>query len=72
MTTPGEIIDGLGCTLVQLPDDSLPAGAIVLIKYVDESGDVGLLCSFSDGLSWLERVGMLAYANAIEQWPEAD
>lgn len=31
-----------------------------------------MFCSFSDNLSWLERVGMLAYANAIEQWPEAD
>jgi hypothetical protein len=72
VSTPGEIIDGLGCTLEELPDSSLPAGAIVLIKYVDDAGDVGLLLSFSDGLSWLERVGMLAYANAIEQWPEAD
>lgn len=72
MNTPGEIIDGLGCTIEELPDDCLPAGAVVLIKYVAEDGDVGMLCSFSDGLSWLERVGMLAYANAIEQWPEAD
>lgn len=62
----GDLVDGLGVR-ASIDPEELPAAAIVLLKVVDADGDVRLQLAYSDGLSWLERVGMIAYANAFEQ-----
>ena len=67
MTTLGQIVDNLGAKLGEGWDDSmLPAGCVVLLAAIDDEGDPVLIARFSERLSWLERVGMIAYANALE------
>ena len=67
MTTLGQIVDNLGATLGDGWDESfLPAGCVVLLAAIDDEGDPVLVARFSERLSWLERVGMIAYANALE------
>lgn len=65
----GDVIDGLDVDIT-LTDDDLPAAAIVLLKVVEPDGRVRLAIGYSTGLSWLERVGMVAQTNAIELAPE--
>lgn len=67
MTTLGQIVDNLGAELGDGWDESfLPAGCVVLLAAIDADGDPVLVARFSERLSWLERVGMIAYANALE------
>ena len=71
MTEPiGNLIDSLGVTREPV-DGELIAGAVVLLKTVDADGDVGLSIAWSDGMSWIERVGMLHVAREVEM-PEGD
>jgi hypothetical protein len=66
MTEPiGNLLNSLGIDL-DLDDDELVAGAIVLLKTVDADGDVGMRIRWSDGLGYLERIGMLHASRAIE------
>ena len=61
----GQLLDSLGLDL-DLDDGELVAGAIVLLKTVDEDGDVGLRIRWSDGMGYLERMGMLHAGQLIE------
>lgn len=61
----GNLLNSLGIDL-DLDDDELVAGAIVLLKTVDTDGEVGLRIRWSDGLGYLERIGMLHASRAIE------
>lgn len=60
-----EAIAHLGIT-IDIPDDELIAGAVVLIKTVDEENKVALFQRCAPGMSWLERYGMLQAAADIE------
>ena len=61
----GDLLNSLGIDL-DLDDGELVAGALVLLKTVDEDGDVGLRIRWSDGLGYLERIGMLTAGRVIE------
>lgn len=63
--TVGELVDTLGVDY-SLPEGSLAAGAVVLLKVIDAEGGVTLSICNSDGLSWIEKIGMLNAAAAIE------
>ena len=66
MTTLGQIVDNLGCELGDWADGTLPSAAVVLLVGIDPDGDPILHARFSEGMSWLERVGIIAAANADE------
>lgn len=59
----GSILDSLGITATR-EEGELVAGAVVLLKTVQPDGSVALEHCISDGLSWIEAIGM---ARAAEQ-----
>ncbi|MCX5601612.1 hypothetical protein OOK29_26020 [Streptomyces phaeochromogenes] len=59
------MIDGLGVE-ARIAEGELVAGAIVLLKVLDAEGSTRLTLASSDGLGWIERVGMLRVAEATE------
>jgi hypothetical protein len=61
----GDVINGLGIEAT-LDEGELVAGAIVLLKVIDADGDVRLSATYSDGLSWIERTGMVHVAETME------
>lgn len=61
----GNLLDSLGVDL-DLDDGELVAGAVVLLKTVDEDGEVGLRIRWSDHLGYLERIGMLTAGRIVE------
>lgn len=61
----GQLIDALGIEATVGPGE-LVSGAIVLLKVVQEDGSTRLNLTYSDGLGWIERVGMLRVAEQIE------
>lgn len=66
----GDVIDGLGITAT-VDEGELVAGAMVLLKVIDNDGDTRLSLTHSDGLGWIERAGMLRVAERIESDHEA-
>lgn len=62
----GPILDGLGVTL-DLDDGDLIASVIVLAKVVDADGLVSLYVGDSEGLSWIDQMGLLAAAQNVVQ-----
>jgi len=62
----GQIINGLGVTADTLADDTLVSDALVLMKCIAPDGGVTLLLAHSDGMSWIERLGMLHVAVGCE------
>lgn len=61
----GDLIDSLGVT--HSPEDGeLVSDAIVLLKVHDPDGTVGLRFLRSDGLSWIEAIGILRVAEKTE------
>lgn len=60
----GPIVDGLGITL-ELDDGDLVASAVVLAKVVTADGRTTLLIEDSEGMSWLDQLGMVAAADSI-------
>lgn len=67
----GPIIDGLGCT-TSLEEGDLVAAAVVVMKVIEPNGTVRLSITWSDGLGWIERLGMLRAAERIDLPVEAD
>lgn len=63
----GQILNGLGVTAESLSGDELVSDALVLMKVIAPDGSVTLLHAYSEGMSWIERLGMLHAAVAIEQ-----
>jgi hypothetical protein len=61
----GDVINGLGIT-ARLDEGELVAGALVLMKVVDNDGDTRLSLAYSDGMGWIERIGMLRVAESVE------
>lgn len=64
--TLGEIIDGLG-TVVDLDGGDLCSAAVVVLKSVDMEGGTSLHLGWSDGLDWVDRLGMLRVAVLNEE-----
>ena len=62
----GNLIDALGVEYTPR-DDDLVSGAVVLLKVIQSDGSVRLHSCWSDGLSWIERLGMLRAAERDEQ-----
>lgn len=61
----GDLLDSLGVTYD--PDDGdLVASAVVLLKVIDADGVVVLRMCPSDGISWIDKLGMLRAAEIIE------
>jgi hypothetical protein len=63
--TIGHVLDALNVT-ARVDEGELVAGAVVLLKILQEDGDTRLSMTYSDGLGWIERVGMLRVAEVIE------
>jgi hypothetical protein len=61
----GPFLDGLGIT-TSLEEGDLVPDAIVILKRVNAQGDVSLSVAWSEGMSWLERRGMLRVAEQME------
>jgi hypothetical protein len=60
----GDLLDSLGVT-ADIDDGDMVPSALVLLKAVGEDGTVGLTLAPSEGLSWLDQLGMLAAAQSI-------
>jgi hypothetical protein len=63
--TLGQILDGLGCTPTFEQDD-LVESAVVVMKIVEPDGTVRLSITWSDGTSWIERLGLLTAAKHLD------
>lgn len=64
-TPIGEILDGLGVRATQNEGD-LVSDALVILKVVEPDGGVRLSLAWSEGMSWIERLGMVTAAQALE------
>lgn len=67
----GSVIDGLGVTM-RIEDDDLVSDVMVIAKVVDGNGNVRLSTAWSDGMSWIERLGMLAATQSVETPPAGE
>ena len=61
----GELIDQLGVTQ-QVEQDETVCGAVVLLTVQEPDGHLSLRCAWSDGMSWIERIGLLRAAERAE------
>lgn len=61
----GDLLDSLGVTHTP-DDDELVAGALVLMKVIDADVDVSMRLAWSDGMGFIERIGMLRLAERVE------
>lgn len=62
----GQIVNGLGISADSLAEDVLVSDAVVLMKCIHSDGTVTLFMAHSDGMSWIERLGMLTAAEKLE------
>jgi len=70
----GPILDGLGVT-IDLDEGALVENALVLGKVVQPDGTVTLMATYSDGMSWLEQLGLIAAAKQMTDgtpWQHGD
>ncbi|WP_300680737.1 hypothetical protein [Nocardioides sp.] len=66
MSTPmGQLIDSLGVTH-EPADGELISDVVVLLKVITPDGRVCLRQAWSEGMSWIERIGMLRAAELSE------
>lgn len=62
----GDLLDALGVR--HSPEEGeLVEGAVVLLKTVGADGRVGLRVAYSDGISWIERIGMLRVGMVVDE-----
>ena len=61
----GRLIDSLGVTHDVRPDEQV-CGAVVLLTVQESDGHVSLRCAWSDGMTWVERLGLLRAAERAE------
>ena len=61
----GELIDQLGVTQEVAADENV-CGAVVLLTVEEPDGHLSLRCSWSQGMSWIERIGVLRAAERAE------
>lgn len=64
----GPIIDGLGITF-ELNDGDLIASALVVAKVVNAEGKVTLLIADSEGMTWLDQLGLITAASDLIRAP---
>jgi hypothetical protein len=57
----GQIVDSLG-TSMSIREGDMVTDTIVIAKVVEDDGTVRLSMGWSDGMSWIERLGMLTAA----------
>lgn len=58
MRPAADVLASQGVTLA-LEDGDLVSGAVVIARTVGEDGQVALTIGTSDGLSWIDQLGML-------------
>ncbi len=61
----GELIDQLGVKQQIDPDEKV-VGAVVLMTVEEPDGHLSLRCAWSEGMTWIERIGMLRAAERAE------
>lgn len=61
----GTILDTLDVNATIDPDDLVEA-AVVILKVIEPDGDVRLTVGWTQGMSWLERRGMVESARDCE------
>ena len=61
----GELINSMGAQLRIDPDEQI-CGAVVLLTVEEPDGHISLRCAWSDGMSWIERIGLLRAAERAE------
>ncbi|GAB3258692.1 hypothetical protein [Nocardioides dilutus] len=61
----GQLIDSLGITHEVRPDEQV-CGAVVLLTVEEADGHMSLRCAWSDGMTWVERLGLLRAAERAE------
>ena len=55
----------MGITQEVRPDEQV-RGAVVLLTVEEPDGHLSLRCAWSDGMSWVERIGLLRAAERAE------
>ncbi len=58
MKSVGDIVDGLGVEM-SIQEDDMVTDVVVLAKVVEADGSVRLSMGWSQGMSWIERLGIL-------------
>lgn len=61
----GSLVDSLGIK-THLDEGDLVAGGCLLLKVVEPSGNTRLSVWWSDGISWLEKAGIMRVAERSE------
>jgi len=61
----GDLIDELGVKQ-QIDEDETVRGAVVLLTVEEPDGHLSLRCAWSDGINWIERIGLLRAAERAE------
>ena len=61
----GEIVDSLGVTHQVNPDETV-CGAVVLLTVEEPDGHLSVRCAWSEGMTWVERIGLLRAAERAE------
>jgi hypothetical protein len=61
----GELINELGVKQ-QIDEDEKVCGAVVLLTIEEPDGHLSLRCAWSEGMSWIERIGVLRAAERAE------
>jgi hypothetical protein len=61
----GHLIDELGVRQ-QIDADETVHGAVVLLTVEEPDGHLSLRCAWSDGMTWIERIGLLRAAERAE------
>lgn len=56
------VAEVFGCEVAELPKDSIPLAALVLVKYLDEDGDTSWAIRSSKDMSDMEAIGLLRAA----------
>ena len=61
----GSLIDSLGVRQY-VDEDEHVCGAVVLLTVQEADGHMSLRCAWSEGMSWIERIGVLRAAERAE------
>ena len=61
----GDLLDELGITAQVDPDEQL-CGAMVLMTVQEPDGHLSVRAAWSDGMTWIERIGLLRAAERAE------
>ena len=61
----GDLINQLGVSQQLDPDENV-CGAVVLLTVEEPDGHLSLRCAWSEGMTWIERIGLLRAAERAE------